>query len=71
MSPATIPVNISLDLVDFYNANARDLIELALSLKGQGGAPKAVKLVARPTVDTILGPIKYPEPITVVNETVG
>ena len=69
--PATIPVNISLDLIDFFNANARDLIELAMSLRGQGGAPKSVKLVARPSVDTVLGPIKYPEAITVVNETVG
>lgn len=69
--PVTIPVNISLDLIEFFSANARDLIELALSLRGQGGAPKAVKLVARPVVDTILGPIRYPEPITVVNATVG
>ena len=69
--PVTIPVNISLDVIDFFNANARDIIELALSLRGEGGAPKNVKLVATPTVETILGPIRYPQPITVVNETVG
>jgi hypothetical protein len=69
--PADIPIGIQLDLLEFFNDNARDLVDLALSMRGQGGAAKNVKLVATPIVDTILGPISYPQPITIVNETIG
>jgi hypothetical protein len=66
-----VPISISLDLVDFFQGNARDLVNLALSLTGQGGAPTQVALRATPTVDTALGPIRYPEPITIVSREVG
>ena len=70
-APTDVPITISLDLVDFFEANARDLVELALSLSGRGGAPKEVALRATPVVDTPLGPIRYPEPITIVSREVG
>ncbi len=66
-----IPVGISFELTEFFQNNARDIIELAASLKGEGGASKQVKLVATPIIDTLVGPIRYPEPITIVNESVG
>ena len=69
--PQDIPLLISLDLVDFFEGSAQDLLELALSIAGQGGAPKEVALRASPIVDTPLGPIRYPTPITILSREVG
>ena len=69
--PTDVPITISLNLVEFFEGNAQDLVELALSLTGQGGAPKEVTLRATPIVDTALGPIRYPRPITIVSREVG
>lgn len=66
-----IPFGVELDLIQFFGSNLRDLADLALAISNQGGAPKNVKLRAIPTVDTPLGPIRYPEAITIVNRTVG
>jgi len=69
--PTDVPITISLNLLDFFQGSARDLLNLALSLTGQGGAPTEVTLRATPTVDTALGPIRYPQPITIVRKQVG
>lgn len=69
--PVVIPLSIQLELLSFFDQNARDIIELALALTGEGGASKKVKLVATPVVETLVGPIRYPEPITIVNASVG
>jgi hypothetical protein len=69
--PTDVPIAMSLNLVDFFEGSAQDLVELALSLTGQGGAPKEVTLRATPVVDTALGPIRYPRPITIVSREVG
>jgi hypothetical protein len=69
--PTDIPITISLNLVEFFEGGAQDLLELALSIAGQGGAPKDVALRAIPMVDTPLGPIRYPQPITILNREVG
>lgn len=68
--PTPVPVEVGLNLVDFYEGNARDLFELARSLAGLGGEPKEVALEALPTVQTDLGPIRYPEPLR-LSYTVG
>ena len=64
-----IPLDVSLNLVDFFEGSAVDLVELALAVAGQGDA-KQVGVRATPTVNTALGPIRYPEPIT-IERTVG
>ena len=69
--PTDVPIAISLDLLEFFDGSARDLLELALSLTGQGGSPKNVSLRATPTIDTALGPMRYPRPITIVSQDVG
>lgn len=69
--PVDVPLTISLDLLQFFQGNAQDLVDLALSLAGQGGAPKEVALRAVPTIQTPLGPIRYPQPITIVSGEVG
>jgi hypothetical protein len=66
-----VPIQISLNLIEFFQGSARDLVDLALSLSGQGGAPTEVALRASPTVDTAIGPIRYPQPITIVSRQVG
>ena len=69
--PTDVPISVSLDLIDFFEGSARDLLDLALAVSGQGGAPTEVTLRAVPTVNTALGPIRYPEPITIVSREVG
>ena len=69
--PMIIPIAISLNLVEFYEGNAQDLLELGLALAGQGGAGKNVALRISPVINTPLGAIRYPQPITLVNERVG
>ena len=69
--PTDVPLTISLNLVDFFEGSAQDLLELALSLAGQGGAPKEVALRATPVIDTPLGPMRYPRPITILSREFG
>jgi hypothetical protein len=66
-----LPIAIELNLTEFFQRNARDLFELALNLAGQGGAPKNVTLRAVPTIQTAIGPIQYPQPITIVSREIG
>jgi hypothetical protein len=66
-----VPIPIRLDLVDFFGRNLSDLVDLALAVSGQGGQSKDIKLMARPTIDTPIGPIQYPQPITIVARNVG
>ncbi len=69
--PTDIPVAVSLDLLEFFQRSGQDLIDLAMNLSGAGGQPKHVALRATPTIDTPLGPITYPHPITLAAGTVG
>ena len=69
--PTAIPLTVSVNLIEFFEGNARDLFELALSLAGQGGESKEVALRILPTVSTPLGPIRYPNPVTIVNREIG
>ncbi len=69
--PTDVPIPISLNLVDFFQHGVRDLVELALAVAGQGGEPKRIKLQAIPTIDTAIGPIRYPGPITIISRQVG
>ena len=69
--PTDVPIAVSLNLVDFFQHGVRDLFELALAVGGKGGEPKRIKLQARPTIDTAIGPIRYPQPITIISKQVG
>ena len=68
--PVDVPIAAQLDLVEFFGGSARDLFELALGFAGLGGATKEVRLEALPTVQTSLGPIRYPSRI-VIRRDVG
>lgn len=69
-TPKDVPVGIELDLVEFFDENLRGLVDLATAVGGEG-PPTNVQLRVQPTVRTPLGPIKYPNPITVVSKDVG
>jgi len=70
--PKDIPLAISLDLVDFVEGSVVDLVELALAVAGdERGSPKEIALRAQPTVQTAIGPIRYPGEITIVSQTLG
>ena len=69
--PTDVPITIRMNLVEFFDGSAQDLVELALSLVGQGGEPKEVALRASPVVETPIGPIRYPQPITILSRRVG
>lgn len=69
--PRDIPVGIALDLFDFFERSGPDLFNLALNLMGVGNEPSRVALRALPTVNTALGPISYPQAITIVDRRVG
>jgi hypothetical protein len=66
-----IPIRIELDVMEFFEGNARDLFELVQNLTGTGGEPKEVALRAVPTIETSIGPISYPQPITIVAREIG
>ncbi len=69
-APQDIPIAMELDLLEFFQGNARDLYELALNLAGAGGEPKQISLRAVPSVETPVGSISYPQPVTITG-TVG
>jgi len=68
--PTIVPIEVGMNLVDFYEGSAQDLFELAQSLAGVGGSPKELTVEALPTVETALGPIRYPSPLR-LSTTVG
>ncbi|MEX2527343.1 MAG: LEA type 2 family protein [Gemmatimonadota bacterium] len=70
-STGDIPLEIRLDLLDFFQGNARDLVNLALALGGQEAPATTLRLQAIPTVETPFGPLRYPEPITIARHSAG
>jgi hypothetical protein len=64
-------VPISLDLWQFFQSSASDALNIALGLAGLGSRPTEISVRAVPTIDTPLGAIQYPQPITIVRRTVG
>ncbi len=58
-----VPVQVRMDLLEFFDGGTRDLVDLALALGGAGQEPVDVRLEALPTIQTPLGPIRYSEPL--------
>lgn len=69
-TPKEVPVDMKLDLIDFFDENLRGLVDLATAVGGEG-PPTNVSLRVQPTVRTPIGQMKYPSPITVVSRDVG
>lgn len=66
--PQIIPVRVSLNLVEFFDGNASELLNLALRFAGARSESADVKLRATPTIETPLGPMDYPATITIVSD---
>jgi hypothetical protein len=69
--PVSIPVGIELDLLEFFDGGARELFDLGLSVTGLSGQPSSISLRATPVIDTPVGAMRYPQPITIVSSDVG
>lgn len=66
-----IPLQMSLNLSEFFDGPTESLIDLAAGLAGVRADPTRITLRAVPTIDTPFGPMSYPSPITIVSRTVG
>jgi hypothetical protein len=67
--PATVPVQVRLDLLDFFaDGRLEQVVNLALALAGAEGARQRVRLQASPSIQTPVGPIRYPRPISIEYE---
>lgn len=69
--PVTIPLLMSLDLTEFFDGSTERLIDLAAGLAGIRADPTRITLRAVPSIDTPLGRMDYPSPITIINRTFG
>lgn len=69
--PTEMLIPIQLDLYQFFRANARDALELALGLLGRASRETEIALTAIPVLETPIGPINYPGSITIVRRSVG
>lgn len=68
--PTDVPITVELDLWDFFSGRAEDLFGIALAATGAGGQTMNIALRATPTIQTPIGPIRYPSPITIVHRDV-
>ncbi len=68
--PVDVPVSVRFDLIPLTQGGAREVFELGLAIAGYGGSPTELRLELRPSIETALGPIRYPAPV-VVRRTVG
>jgi hypothetical protein len=66
-----IPVKVRLDLYEFFGGSAESLLNLAAGLAGLNADPTRIALRATPTINTPLGPMTYPNPITIASGTVS
>ncbi len=69
--PTTFPMRMRLNLYQFFDGPAESMVDLAASLAGLSSDPTRISLRGVPTIDTPLGRISYPSPITIVSRTVG
>ena len=70
-APRLFPVVARLNLSDFFEGSARDLLDIAASYTGLGGESKEVVLQVLPVVETAFGPITYSRPLRIATTRVG
>jgi len=66
-----IPMRMRLNLLQFFDGPAQSMVDLAASIAGVSRDPTRLAIRAVPTIDTPIGRIAYPTPITIVSRTVG
>jgi hypothetical protein len=60
-----VPLAVRFDLLQLGGGRARDLFDLALAIAGQGSVQKELRIELVPTIETSLGPMRYPTPVIV------
>jgi hypothetical protein len=65
-----VPIRARFNAYDEFGGGGKSLFELALAIAGVSGYSKEVRADLLPTVETSVGPIRYPTPIT-VRRTIG
>jgi hypothetical protein len=68
---ADVPLAVRFDILGLGSGGARDLFGLALAIAGQGSLQKDLRLELVPTIETSLGPMRYPAPVIVRRGTAG
>jgi len=64
-----IPIQAELDLFKFFGDKGYDkIINLALMLGGSNGSATNIKLVATPTINSVLGRMTYPGELTIIDK---
>lgn len=66
-----VPVRVSVNLAEFFEHNLPELVDLALAASGRSSRPVEIGLRVQPTIDTALGAMRFPAPITIVRQSVG
>lgn len=69
--PQTFPMTMRMNVLQFFDGPAKDIFDLAVALTGADPDAKKISLKATPTIDTPLGPMNYPSPITIISRTLG
>ena len=67
---ADVPVAVRFNLYSLENGGAKDIFETAIAIAGYGTVVKNLRLELVPTIESSLGPIRYPAPV-VLRRTVG
>lgn len=62
--PRDMPLGVRFNLIQFFGNDGKVLFDTALVLSGQRTSTKKATLRLAPTIETPLGPIRYPVPIT-------
>ncbi len=68
---ADVPLTVRFDLMTLGSGGARDLFDLALAIAGQGALKKDLRLDLVPTIETSLGPMRFPAPVVVRRAAAG
>ena len=66
-----IAVPVAVNLGDLLRHHGPRLLRLALALAGEGSSPVDVTLRVVPLIDTPLGTMRSPVPITIMRKTIG
>lgn len=65
---ADVPLAVRFDLFELGGGRSRDLFDLALAIAGRGTVTKNLRLELVPTIESSLGPIRFPAPVVVSRE---
>jgi len=63
-----VPLQVQLDLMEFFRQTYEDVLQLALGIGGAQGGPSRLTLEVEPVLSTPIGTLRYPQPVTVVDK---